>query len=504
MKKLLIFIVDALTSRVITPLIESGEFSNLAALKQRGYFSSECASIFPSITHACLSSIATGNYPRQHGVLGSHWFVREKNEVAYYGVGPNIILNEGVEEFIEDAIYKLNHERLEADTFFQKVEQHGLEATCINFLIFRGDVKHQFSLPFPIGLMPTIEAEREVYGPKNLLLGDFVQQSTMDLSSPDLISNPGSWYGFKDENAFDWLNQLAEDRSFSDFTLAYFPLNDFISHDEGPEATVENLRKIDEGLGKMLVKYGGIDAFLNDFYFVFTGDHSHDSIRSEPSLAMIELDEILEPFALAEVGKGWDPEDEIMVCTNMRSAYLYFRNAASELFDRVVEKMLPDDRIDLIIWKAAVRGEGKGYKIISTVGEEPFQFWRTDETGENTAVDQHNNRWGWNGNLACVDAKVEDGTLHFHNYPNAFERIEGVLESKDSGDMILSAAPGFEFKFPNAATHAGGGSHGSLHRTDSIVPLLVAGAPDDFEFPANPRIVDVSPICLSLLGIESS
>src|ERR1041384_565326 len=47
--------------------------------------------------------------------------------------------------------------------------------------------------------------------------------------------------------------------------------------------------------------------------------------------------------------------------------------------------------------------------------------------------------------------------------------------SATSGDLFLSAAPGFEFPDWGGVDHVGGGSHGSLHHTDSLGALLFCG-----------------------------
>lgn len=499
MKKVLLILIDALTSRVITPLILEGELPHFRQLVDRGYYHPECISIFPSITHACLSSIATGEYPRNHGVLGSHWYIEEDQEIAYYGVGSNIILNKGIDSFIEEFVYKLNHERLSADTLFQKVEKQGLEAASLNFLIFRGDHEHTFNPPFPMDLLPNVPRSLKVQGPRNLWLGSFVQDSHLGLEAPNLIPNPTNWYGFEDKSTFELLIQLAKQGNFPDLTVAYFGENDFISHDFGPENTVDNLKQLDTYLGELFDAAGGIESLLSELCLIITGDHSHDSIRDEPGLAIISLGELLSDYELSEVGYGWEDPDELMICTNMRAAQIYFHQPQPDRIHEVIDKLIPDDRIDLIIGKAAVLNKGRGYCIASKPGQEIVQFWRGEE-GLDTAVDDHGNQWSWTGDLSIVDGQVKDGHLTFYNYPNAFERIEGVLESKHSGQLWLSAAPGFEFAYTSAATHVGGGSHGALHRSDSVVPLLVASPPATFEMPAHPRIVDITPICLSILG----
>ena len=50
-----------------------------------------------------------------------------------------------------------------------------------------------------------------------------------------------------------------------------------------------------------------------------------------------------------------------------------------------------------------------------------------------------------------------------------------ALTCPTAGDVLLSAAPGFEFVDWGGADHLGGGSHGSLHKSDSLGALLWCG-----------------------------
>jgi hypothetical protein len=62
---------------------------------------------------------------------------------------------------------------------------------------------------------------------------------------------------------------------------------------------------------------------------------------------------------------------------------------------------------------------------------------------------------------------------------------------------LISAAPGFEFADLGGRHHAGGGSHGSLERGDSEVPMLAVG------FERLPEsIAEVAPAVLTHFGIE--
>ena len=50
-----------------------------------------------------------------------------------------------------------------------------------------------------------------------------------------------------------------------------------------------------------------------------------------------------------------------------------------------------------------------------------------------------------------------------------------ALQCQTAGNVLLSAAPGYEFVDWGGADHVGGGSHGSLHRSDSLGVLLWCG-----------------------------
>jgi len=71
------------------------------------------------------------------------------------------------------------------------------------------------------------------------------------------------------------------------------------------------------------------------------------------------------------------------------------------------------------------------------------------------------------------------------------------VTNPNAGDVVVSAAPGWEFSDLAGRHHAGGGSHGSLDAGDSEVPMLVVG------LDAQPRsIVDVGPVVLTHFGVE--
>jgi hypothetical protein len=59
--------------------------------------------------------------------------------------------------------------------------------------------------------------------------------------------------------------------------------------------------------------------------------------------------------------------------------------------------------------------------------------------------------------------------------PDGHVRAAAALANPNAGEVLVSAAPGWEFDDLAGRHHHGGGSHGSLEASDSEVPMLVVG-----------------------------
>jgi hypothetical protein len=78
------------------------------------------------------------------------------------------------------------------------------------------------------------------------------------------------------------------------------------------------------------------------------------------------------------------------------------------------------------------------------------------------------------GELVARRAGDEDDAL-LDEFPDGRVRAEAALRNPNAGEVIVSAAPGWEFVDLAGRHHAGGGSHGSLASSDSEVPMLTIG-----------------------------
>jgi hypothetical protein len=83
------------------------------------------------------------------------------------------------------------------------------------------------------------------------------------------------------------------------------------------------------------------------------------------------------------------------------------------------------------------------------------------------------------------------------SFPDGRVRAEAALRNPNAGEVIVSAAPGWEFADAGGRHHAGGGSHGSLEIADSEVPLLTVGLA-----PPPPSITQIKALVLDHFGVS--
>lgn len=520
-KKLLLIVIDALTPRVMLPAMEQGKLPNFSQLQEQGELDTESVAIFPSITHAALTSLATGHYPNKSGIPGSYWLEESDNQIVHYIDDMRAIFERGVGNFFKDLMVYMNRDRVQQSTIFEVVERAGLRAACINHLIHRGIHEHPVHIPWLASAVPGSQEIDCINGPSALYIGDFVRTPlTSALSSKDVSADsqeqeqpyddtlPAAGlmrrYGLDDQFSSEALLHLARVDNLPDFTLVYFMDNDYESHKNGPERALDVLEKIDTTLGHLFKLYGGVEKLLDEYCVMVTGDHSQSDISADGAEASICLDDLLADFAIAPIGCGWNDGDELVICPNMRTTQIYVKQLEQATIKKITDGLLADSRVDQVMWRGSSLTsslEDHRYHVV-TADRGHLQFWPAGPTDEG-ASDAFGGQWCWEGDLAAVDATVRDGTLHFSDYPNAFERIATILHAPNGGHVWATSRVGSEFQLQNSTVHTGGGSHASLHALDSQVPLLLAGAPEGMTLPPKTRTVDVMPLALQILGVDS-
>ena len=495
--KLLLVVVDAATPNVVAPAVRTGRLPVLQRLADAGTMHEASVSIFPSITPAATTSIITGAYPAEHGIAGASWYDEQRQEVAYYGDDFWVIAREGFGPFVNDFLLRLNGDRLRAPTLFEMVERAGRTAACLNYLVFRGNQPHRVRIPGLIAALPGVPLAETVEGPSILSLGDFVGTPVagQKLDREDGLLHR---FGMDDASTGAMLEDLFSAPERPDLTVAYFADNDYRSHQVGPHAALSVIEKVDRRLGAAFDAAGGLDRVLADTCVLLTSDHGHCEILGDADRAVIRLDRILANFRQAALGRAWNRRDEILICPNMRAAQIYVRDASSDRVARIVGDLSAEPRIDQIIWRTGLTRPGaEGYTVLSPRGR--LEFARTWDRG--ALADAFGGAWNWRGDGEALGVELDDGRIEFDQYPNAFERIAGVLDLDHSGEIWVTARPGCEFEVPGGKAHLGGASHGALHALDSFSPVILAGGGPGHRLPRDLRSIDLAPLCMDLLGI---
>jgi len=99
------------------------------------------------------------------------------------------------------------------------------------------------------------------------------------------------------------------------------------------------------------------------------------------------------------------------------------------------------------------------------------------------------------GSLVARSRGEEDLAL-LDRFPDGRVRAEAALRNPNAGEVIVTAAPGWEFADLAGRNHVGGGSHGSLAADDSEVPMLAIG----FDEPP-PSITELKSLFLRHFGV---
>ena len=137
--------------------------------------------------HLCVVGPDARAAQLQHGIGGASWYERDREELHYYGDDFWVIAREGFGNFLADFLEKLNGDRLRMPTIFQRVERAGLRATCINYLIFKGDVAHHANTPELLRLLDLPEFVRSA-----LLRGDITMghaRAVATSEDPEALTN---------------------------------------------------------------------------------------------------------------------------------------------------------------------------------------------------------------------------------------------------------------------------------------------------------------------------
>jgi hypothetical protein len=465
-KKLVLAVIDSLKPDMLDVAIEEGRAPTLSALRDRGTYIRDCLSTFPSVTPVASAAIATGHGPAEHHIPSMNWYHRGEERYVEYGSSFQATRAFGVVRSLYDTVYNMNMAHLTRahKTVFEHLDDAGLRTACTTWLIYRGRTRHDPSgMSVYRKIAEAAQFRHPVYGARELFYADLFDSRNTGCTSA--LGMPGQ----RDRHTGCVGAYLVEHGLF-DFLLFSLPDNDTHSHKVGPDGQVRSIAEADRALERIVHVAGGVEAFLDEHAVIVMSDHSQTTVEAPINLAGA--------FADARVLTPSDPaptEAELAVSPAARSAMVYAldENRREDLVTGAVATLRGLEGVELV----ATRENGQAV-VHGRRGELRFA---PDGDG-----------WKLHGERAALD-------LDGDTYPNALNRLWSALECPHSGDVLASAALGYEFVDWGGADHVGGGSHGSLHRDDSEGVLLLCGVD------AAPRerwsITDVTGLVLTHFGV---
>jgi Type I phosphodiesterase / nucleotide pyrophosphatase len=242
-----------------------------------------------------------------------------------------------------------------------------------------------------------------------------------------------------------------------DFFLYYLPDYDYASHTEGPERAHAALARTDRAVGALLDAAGGPDEFLERYSVLVCSDHGQTSVERA-----VRLEDALAGFSLFSRSNR---AAELAVTASNRAGMVYRLPACRAESSELADVLEAEASVEVVLYR-------EGDQAVACRGGEELRFTRDN---------------------GAFSVRGDEAVLP---YPDALERAWSALANPNAGDLIVAAAPGFEFADLGGRHHAGGGSHGSLDAGDSEVPMLAVG----LEPPSS--ITEVAPAVLRHFGVR--
>jgi Type I phosphodiesterase / nucleotide pyrophosphatase len=503
--KLVLCVIDAMAPEMLVRAAESGAAPVLARLMERGTYIPDCVAAFPSVTPVCAASIVTGTAQDEHRIPGMNWYSRAEARYVEYGSSLRAAQRFGIARQLTDTVYNMNRAHLARETLtvFEKLDDANVRTAGTTYLMYRGRHRHEPQRDTTLArFVSSTLARHPVMGPRELFYADvFASRRTGCRST---LGMPGA----RDRHSGCVSTYMVEHDLF-DFLLLSLPDNDWHSHKRGPDAQLTSIAAADLQLARVMEAAGGIDAFLAEHAFVAMADHSQAPIADTISLQdeLAELG-VLQPDGANLLGaltgtrtaarSREDAEPRIAVCPSQRAAMVYALRPPERDAMRasVLTRALTIAGVDLLAWLARDAHDRPAEGVVSNADRGELRFAPGGDL-----LDARGVRWHVAGELAVLDASVQaDNALATPSYPDALSRLWSALTCPTSGEVLLSAAPGYEFVDWGGAAHVGGGSHGSLHACDSLAPLVLCGVDPPRDPPGQWAIRDVAALVTGHFG----
>jgi predicted AlkP superfamily pyrophosphatase or phosphodiesterase len=391
------------------------------------------ASVFPSVTGPAYTPFLMGRFPGAIGIPGLRWYDRERSACGWPDHARSYV---GHQMRLFDADLDPA-----APTIFELVP-HSIAALSV---VTRG-----------------LHPSRRI--------GSLTLRSALRASFTHFRGRAERWLDVDRETAELVARRMREERP--DFLFAAFTGVDKASHARGHgDALVHEALAIVDGAVASLREDAERGGWWGETHLWIVSDHGHALVESHEDLvglvASTGLRTVAHPWSA-----GIGTQAAVMVSGNaMAHVYLDVDErrrpwwpALSTRHDALVELLLSRESVDLLLLphgpdRCEVRSATRGRAFVERDGA-CYGYRRAGGDPLMVGGDLE-------GDADAVFDASRDG-----EYPDGIVQIAALAGAARSGDVILSASPGWDFRsryepIPHAS------AHGALHRDHMLVPLLM-------------------------------
>jgi hypothetical protein len=417
------------------------------------------ASVFPSVTGPAYTPFLMGRFPGPIGVPGLRWYDRRRTACGWPDYARSYVGHE-MRRFDADL-------DATAPTIFELVPN----SVAALSVVTRG-----------------LDPARRI--------GALNARSALRATVTHFRGRAERWLDVDRETADVVVRRMRDARP--DYLFAAFTGVDKASHARGHEneLVLAAMRIVDDVTARLRddAERGGS---WNATHLWIVSDHGHSPVHTHEDLAAV-----VSATGRRTVAHPWSagisPDAAVMVSGNaMAHVYVDLEQrtrpwwpALAPRHEGLAAALLAREAVDLLLLPrdeqcCEVRSATRGAAMIERAGD---VYRYTCTSGDPL---------GAGGDVAGSADETCDATRE-GRYPDAIVQIATLAGSSRAGDLILSAAPGWDFRaryepIPHRS------AHGALHRDHMMVPLLMNRRP------ARPprRTTDLFASALVALGVEA-
>ncbi|WP_432710631.1 alkaline phosphatase family protein [Pedobacter sp.] len=430
-KRTVFYLLDGARPDILTDLIAAGTLPNLKRIVDDGTFRI-ATTCFPSTTGPAYLPILTGHFPGTMNIPGIRWF----NKKAF--------------------------KRSRWNTM-------AMRSYC-------GPEASYFNTDMPAEKPTLFDLLGDSYNLYNMITRNISAEFDLGKKGKSLLytrAHFGKRHHPVDIQGHERIMKLLKSGKDFDFLFAVFPSVDWDSHYHHikDHRTIEAYKIADNSIGEvraLLEEKGWWDNTL----FMLASDHGLTPTHTHFDLSDWMTAQGLKAVSYPMIWKA-NPKCAVMISGNsFGSIHLLDHEGDHVLHQPELMKLFGEERLTALVNQKAVdfityRGYHKGEyyvqngqgKALITYHEEKYDYQPLDadpfSIGPISAA----------SHLAALELTVES------NYPDALVQIVQLFNGDRAGDIIVSAANGYDLRdFWEYPEHKG--SHGSLTKEHILVPML--------------------------------